>query len=171
MAAKKIKWELIQVRAGDLKSNPHNPKKRDEAGYNRLKKVTEKFGFVFHGIINKDLTIIDGHTRNELTDPDEKVSVFAPSRQLTDKEYKEMNAIYDIAKAGIPDLQIIEQFVSEEIFEEYEIEKDKKQTVSFEVKPKPVKPKWPIVISCRSEEHRKKVMDQLKKLKITFKID
>lgn len=126
--AKKIQWQLIPVRAGDLKHNPDNPKKRDETGMRRLRKLVGKYGLVFSGIANKDLTIIDGHSRSELSNPDEQVQVFVPNRQLSPQEYKEMNAIYDLARAGEVDMQIMEEQFKEEFFEEWEIDRTSKTT-------------------------------------------
>lgn len=119
--SKEIKWTLVEVKASTLKRNPNNPKKRDEKGFNRLKKSLEKYGRVFDGIINTDNSIIDGHSRLETAKPDQILHVFKPSRKLTVKEYKEMNAIYDMAKAGTVDEQILEDQFSDEFFEEWKI--------------------------------------------------
>jgi len=124
--AKKIKWSFTEVKAGDLIQNPDNPKKRDEAGMRRLRKLTEKYGIVFSGIVNKDMMIIDGHSRNELSEPNEKVWVFMPDRLLKPDEYKEMNALYDMARAGTIDMQILEKQFTEEFFDEWEIEPGRK---------------------------------------------
>src|SRR5688572_10428896 len=107
-AAKKITWSLIEVKASELKPNPKNPKKRDEKGFARLQKSLARFGKVFDGIANKDLSLIDGHSRLTVNE-DELVKVFVPSRQLSPTEYSQMNAVFDIAKAGEPDLQILEE--------------------------------------------------------------
>jgi len=119
---KTIEWDFIKVRSGDLKLNPANPKKKNEAGLKMLQKITKKFGLVFSGICNKDLTIIDGHSRHDLSNPDDLVSVFVPSRQLSPSEYSEMNAIYDLARAGDVDMMLVEMNLTEEQLQEYEIE-------------------------------------------------
>lgn len=157
--AKKIKWTLKEVRAGDLKPNPYNPKKRDEVGMRRLRKLTNKYGIVFSGIVNKDLQIIDGHSRNELANPDDMVFVFVPDRQLKAEEYKEMNALYDMAKAGNTDTQILEQQFNDQFFEEWEIDKDKDKIVSFKAKTKD--PSFKIIVTCDNEQHRKKILERL----------
>lgn len=171
MGAKKIKWTLLPVRAGDLKPNPHNPKKRDDAGFAKLKRSVERFGLVFSGIVNKDLAYIDGHSRNELSGPDAMVNVFVPSRQLTEKECMEMNAIYDIARAGEVDLQILESNMPEAFFTDWDIDKSKNNIVHFEAKPKVAGPKWPLLIICDSDKHRKTLIEQFKKRNIKMKLD
>lgn len=164
----KIKWKLIEIRAGDLKPNPDNPKKRDEKGFGRLQKALAKFGKVFTAICNKDLTIIDGHSRTELTDPDEIVMVFVPSRQLTPKEYKEMNAVYDLSRAGDIDMQILEAQFTEEFFDEWDVSGDKKNIVSFEAKP-PTN-EWWLNIKCKNERECKRLYERLSKEGLTVKI-
>lgn len=123
--SKEIKWSLVEVLASDLKANPKNPKKRDQNGFLRLQKSLAKFGHVFDGIANKDMSLIDGHSRLELAEPNSKLRVFVPSRQLSEKEYLEMNAIFDLAKAGEIDLQILEEQFTEEFFEEWGMKEDK----------------------------------------------
>lgn len=139
MAKQKIKWELIKVKAGDLKKNPDNPKKRDPEGFKKLQKLTDKFGIIFSGVVNKDLTIIDGHSRNELSKPDDDVFVFAPSIQIKESEYKELNLLFDMAKAGEIDMQIVEKNFTEEFFTEWNIEAgdNKKQPPEEEPKISP----------------------------------
>ena len=119
-----IKWTLVEVKASELKPNPKNPKKRNSKGFNRLQKSLEKFGRVFDGIINSDMTLIDGHSRYELAKPDQILRVFKPSRKLTVKEYSEMNAIYDMAKAGDIDEQILEENFTEDFFSEWDMTKE-----------------------------------------------
>ena len=66
--ASKITWNLIEVKTDQLKPNPNNPKLRDKKGFARLKKSLDKFGKVFDGLANKDLTLIDGHSRLEINE-------------------------------------------------------------------------------------------------------
>lgn len=133
--SKEIKWSLVEVLASDLKPNPKNPKVRDKKGFERLQKSLERFGHVFDGIANKDMSLIDGHSRLELAEPNSKLRVFVPSRQLSEKEYLEMNAIFDLAKAGEIDLQILEEQFTEEFFEEWGMkeEKPESQEDNFEI--------------------------------------
>jgi hypothetical protein len=122
MSKEKIVWTLTEVKASDLKPNPNNPKIRDAKGFKRLQKSLSKFGKVYDGIANKDMSLIDGHSRLDLN-TDDLVKVFIPSRQLDENEYKEMNAIFDIAKAGDTDQQMIEETFDDEFFDEWDIDK------------------------------------------------
>ena len=107
----------------ELKPNAKNPKKRDDAGFERLKKSLEKFGRVFDGIANADYSVIDGHSRLELSNPDDELLFFFPSRKLSKKEYVEMNAMFDEAKAGSTDMQIVEQVFTEAQMDEWGLDK------------------------------------------------
>lgn len=118
-----ITWSLRKVKASELKPNAKNPKKRDDAGFERLKKSLEKFGRVFDGIANADYSVIDGHSRLELSNPDDDLLFFFPSRKLSKKEYVEMNAMFDEAKAGSTDMQIVEQVFTEAQMDEWGLDK------------------------------------------------
>jgi hypothetical protein len=130
--SKKITWELVEVKASEIKTNPNNPKKRNDKGFKRLQKSLEKFGKVFDGIINTDMTLIDGHSRLEVSGRDEILRMFKPSRKLTQKEYSEMNAIFDMAKAGDIDEQILEEQFEESFFEEWGLRDEKVEAVEDE---------------------------------------
>lgn len=92
-------------------------------------------------IVNADMEIIDGHSRKKDLEAQGVLEVWVsvPSRQLTKKEYDEFNALYDIAKAGTPDMPMMEEVISEELMEEMELEKEEKQKGSalkyLELKP------------------------------------
>lgn len=117
-----ITWTLRELKASDLKPNPNNPKTISRKGISRLAKSLSKFGKVYDGIANADLSVIDGHSRLTLNQ-DELVRYFVPSRQLSEAEYKEFNAVFDIAKAGETDMQIIEETFTDEFFEDWELDK------------------------------------------------
>lgn len=136
MPKKKLTWELIDVPVKEIKPNPKNPKIRDQKGYNRLKKSMNKFGVVFDAILNKDFSLIDGHSRLEERGPNYIARCFVPSRLLTDKEYVEFNAMFDAAKAGNPDFIMMEEVLTEEVLEEWGYEKPKKNKGQYEaIKP------------------------------------
>lgn len=171
MVGKKITWKLIQVKAGDLKKNPDNPKIPDDDGMEMLRKLTAKYGLIFSGIVNKDLTLIDGHKRSILSKASDKVWVFSPDRQLSIKEYKEINALFDLAKAGHTDIKSLEKQFTDEFFDEWKVQKPEKKTVTFEVKEKPARTSWNLIISCASEEERKKLADTLKNQGLKVELD
>jgi hypothetical protein len=150
---KQITWEPKKVKVSDLKENPDNPKIINEQGKKRLHKSLQKFGLAGTIVVNKDLSIIDGHSRKkDLTEDGVKeVWVSVPSRQLTEKEYKEFNAIFDIAKAGDPDMQMIEETLGEEGMEEWDMTTDKDETKPKTVELKPYK-KTHILLSFPPEK-------------------
>lgn len=122
----------------DLKENPKNPKILNEKGRQRLHLSLSKFGLAGTIICNVDLTIIDGHSRKkDLIDKGVKeVWVSVPSRKLTQKEYDEMNAMFDVAKAGDPDMMMIEEVIGEEVLEEWGFEKKERPDIELvELKP------------------------------------
>lgn len=123
--ARKIEWKLIEVDKSKIKLNPHNPKVKDAKGFKRLEKLRDKYGLIFDGILNADLSMIDGHRRHELN-PEGTGKYFVPSKQLSEKDYKELNALFDLAKAGNPDMLMVEEQIGEEMMEEYELDSKKK---------------------------------------------
>jgi hypothetical protein len=128
--AKGIIWQPQKVKVADLKENPNNPKILNAKGKARLEILLGKFGLAGTIVCNKDLTIIDGHSRKRklVEDTVTEVWVSVPSRQLTKKEYDEMNALFDLAKASDPDMQMIEETLSEETMEEYDLVNEKDDT-------------------------------------------
>jgi hypothetical protein len=123
---KPIIWEPKKVKVEDLVENPDNPKIINERGKKRLQHSLSKFGLAGTLIVNKDLTLIDGHSRKlDLQAKGIKeVWVTVPDRQLTDKEYKELNAVYDLAKAGEVDTMTIEAMLEDEVLDEWDLEHD-----------------------------------------------
>jgi hypothetical protein len=135
--SEKITWRLEEnLDKSKIKINPNNPKVRDREGYERLQKLRDQFGTIFDGILNADYSLIDGHARLE-QEPTGTGNYFVPSRQLSEDEYKELNALFDLAKAGEIDQLILEEQFTEEFFEEWNI-KSKKQDLeakTIELKP------------------------------------
>jgi ParB-like chromosome segregation protein Spo0J len=126
------------VQLSELKENPQNPKIITELGKKRLNKSLSKFGLAGTIIVNQDMSIIDGHSRK--TDLEEQgveeVWVSVPSRPLTEKEYKEFNAIIDIAKAGQPNMVIVEEVLQDELMQEWDLkETDDLKMREVEIKP------------------------------------
>ena len=117
-----IKWTLKAVTAKDITPNDRNPKRRNEKGFTRLKKSLELFGRVFDGIANSDGKLLDGHSRLELSKPNDTLNIFYPSRQLTAQEVKEFAAVYDGSKAGDLDFDIIIEDLGQDFIDEWEFE-------------------------------------------------
>jgi len=112
------KWEYIELDKSEIRTNPNNPKIKNEQGTERLEKLTKKFGVIFDGILNADKTLIDGHSRHEMY-PTGVGRYFISTTQLDEKDYIEINALFDMAKAGDPDMFMIEQLLGEEVIDEY----------------------------------------------------
>jgi hypothetical protein len=153
-----ITWKLVRVKAKQLKTNPNNPKIKDVKGESRLKKSLQKFGMVFDGIANADYTLIDGHSRLSLNDdPNAVLRIFIPSRALTEQEYKEMNAMYDHAKAGLVDVQLIEELFTEDQLEEWDIVTKPKKEGDGE----DYVPRFEVVVECKNEQEQEHIFNQL----------
>lgn len=101
------KWTLVEVKKSEVLLNPNNPKVRDQNGFKRLQLSLKRFGRIFDGIANKDLSLIDGHSRIEALRPSSKIRLFVPSRQLTPTEYIELYTMFDVALAGKPDMKMV----------------------------------------------------------------
>lgn len=162
-----IQWKPELVKVEDLKENPKNPKIINERGKSRLKKSLAKFGLAGTIICNTDLTIIDGHSRKkELIEAGiEEVWISKPDRKLSSKDYKEFNAIIDLAKAGDSDLKLIEQEFTEIFFEEWDIEKNiggKKVEFIAKNKGNDSKTEYIIEIRCENEAEQTKIFHELK---------
>jgi len=116
-----ITWEPRKIKVSDLKMNPDNPKIKTEAGKKKLTKSLGKFGLAGGITANLDMMIIDGHSRVDHLRQwgVEEAWVTFPSRLLTEEEYTEFNAAYDIAKAGDIDTSMLtEEFIEEWVTEE-----------------------------------------------------
>jgi len=134
-----IQWEPKKIKVDDLIENPKNPKTLNETGKKRLQKSLSKFGLAGTIICNSDLTIIDGHSRKMelLAAGIEEVYVSMPSRPLTEQEYKEFNAIVDLAQAGDPNFVMMEEIFQDEFFEEWDL--DQSGELAFNAEPDSVK--------------------------------
>lgn len=106
---KTIKWKSKIVEVSKVKPTPNNYKIRTDLGLERLRYSLKTYGLAGTVIVNTDLTLIDGNSRwEEAKAKKEKyIEVSMPDRALTKKEFTEMSAIYDFAKAGEVDLERI----------------------------------------------------------------
>ncbi len=111
MINKKLKWKTKVVRVADIKPTPKNYKIQTELGRKRLQHSLKTYGLAGALVVNTDLTLIDGNSRwHEAKEAGEKtIEVSFPNRRLTPKEFKEMSAMIDYAKAGEIDETAIEQ--------------------------------------------------------------
>ncbi len=104
-----ITWQSKKVKVSLIKPTPNNYKIKTDLGTERLQQSLKLFGLAGTVVCNTDLSLIDGNSR--LVEAKEKglkeIWVSVPNRKLTPKEYKEMAAMYDVAKAGEVDMERI----------------------------------------------------------------
>ena len=112
-----IKWKLVEIDKSQIRPNLSNPKIRNEKGFEKMGKLVEKYGMIYDGILNADMSLIDGHSRLEKF-PEGAGMYFIPSKQLSEKDEKELNALFDLIKAGDPDMFMIEQLIEDEWLDE-----------------------------------------------------
>lgn len=132
-----ITWEPKKMLLADLKENPDNPKIINEVGKKRLHTSLSKWGLAGTFVANSDGTIIDGHSRKaDLEEQGVKeIWVSVPSRPLTEQEYKEMNALFDVAKAGEPDMMVIQEIMAADLEEWDFVAPDKGKIKDVELVP------------------------------------
>lgn len=106
----KITWKPIEVDIRKVRPTPKNYKIKTDLGRERLTQSLEMFGLASTVVCNTDLSLIDGNSRLEQARErgEKKIWVSVPNRKLTPKEYVEMSAMYDFAKAGDIDMERIE---------------------------------------------------------------
>jgi len=105
-----ISWATKMVDIKSVKPTPNNFKIKTDLGRERLQASIDSFGIAGTVIVNTDMTLIDGNSRLEraIERGDKKITVSYPSRKLSPKEFTEMSAMYDYAKAGEVDINRIE---------------------------------------------------------------
>jgi hypothetical protein len=121
-----IKWKSVEWLVSKIKPTPKNYKIKTELGQERLQMSLKLFGLAGNVIINTDGTLIDGNSRLEeaKTNGEKKIWVSLPNRKLTSKEFQEMSAMYDFAKAGEVDINRIEGDLgkTEDFFKKWNLE-------------------------------------------------
>lgn len=139
-----LTWTPKFVAVEWLKENPKNPKVITPAGRRLLRKSLERFGLAGTIPCNLDGMIIDGHSRK--ADLVERgileVWVSLPSRELTAREYREMNAAFDLAKAGTADALMLEETFGAEFLEEWNVPRGSRASIDDEFVP--VIPETPV---------------------------
>lgn len=100
-----------------------NYKIKTDLGKERLQASLKSFGLAGTVIVNTDMMLIDGNSRLQeaLEAGEPKIWVSMPNRKLTPKEFQEMSAMYDFAKAGEIDMDSIEKDLgtSKDFYEKY----------------------------------------------------
>ena len=88
-----IKWQSEKRKLADLKPAEYNPRQAGEKEYKDLETSLHKFNLADPIIINTNNQIIGGHFRIRVLQDKgiKEVDVRVPSRELTEKEERELN--------------------------------------------------------------------------------
>ncbi len=100
-------WHIEKRKVSDLKSYEDNPRILTKKGLADLKQSVEKFGLAEPIVVNTDGTIIGGHARAKVLNPNDEVDVYVPDRLLDESEYKELNIRLNKNIAGEWDFDIL----------------------------------------------------------------
>lgn len=112
---KQITWITKEVPVDKIDPTPINYKIKSDLGRERLKLSLKKFGLAGNIVVNYApkgrYVVVDGNSRLEQLKERKvkKALVSLPSRKLSEKEFKEMSAMFDFAKAGEVDVDRIEK--------------------------------------------------------------
>jgi len=124
--AQPITWSPKLVDIKLIKPTPNNYKIKTDLGKERLQNSLKLFGLAGTVVCNTDYSLIDGNSRleEEQAKGAKKIWVSLPNRKLTPKEYQEMAAMYDFAKAGEVDMERIEKELGtkEDFFKKWGLE-------------------------------------------------
>ena len=162
-----MKWKTQRIEVSKLKEWDKNPRKLSEKGLNDLKKSIKKFGIAEPLVVNSDFVICGGHGRLKvLQDLDiESVDCYVPERQLTQKEFEELNIRLNKNIAGDWEInKLIEEFNIDNLidwgFHENEL---KIENLTEELKPKDIKTKniYEIVIECENELEQEQIYNEI----------
>jgi hypothetical protein len=124
--AKAIEWTSKLVEVSKIKPTPNNYKIKTDLGKERLQQSLKQFGLAGNVVISTDFVLIDGNSRLEEAKAKglKKIWASMPSRPLTAKEFTEMSAMFDFAKAGEVDIERIQKELgtSADFYERYKME-------------------------------------------------
>jgi ParB-like chromosome segregation protein Spo0J len=115
-----IDWTLKKVNVSDLKEWKKNPRKLIEKKLQDLQNSIAKFGIAEPIVINTDLTICGGHGRKKVLEKMgiKEVDCYIPNRELSEKEFEELNVRLNRNIAGDWDMDILaNEFELDELIE------------------------------------------------------
>lgn len=123
---KRITWKSVLVDISKIKPTPKNYKIKTDLGAERLRTSLKAFGLAGNVVCNTDFTLIDGNSRLEEAKAagEKKLWVSIPNRKLSPKEFEEMSALFDFAKAGEVDIESIQKDLgkTEDFYKKWGIE-------------------------------------------------
>jgi hypothetical protein len=121
-----IKWLTKDVYVSEVAFTPNNYKIKTDLGKERLQTSLNKFGLAGTAVVNpfslsdmkklgvpdlkgKKYVLIDGNSRmtEAIENGWKKITVSYPAKALSFKDFKEMSAMFDFAKAGDVDTERI----------------------------------------------------------------
>lgn len=105
-----MKWQLKKIKTADLKEWGKNPRKLNKKGLEDLEQSIVKFGVAEPLVVNTDLTICGGHGRLKILKKlaIKEVDCYLPERELTEKEFEELNIRLNKNIAGDFDMDLLE---------------------------------------------------------------
>jgi DNA-binding cell septation regulator SpoVG len=121
-----IIWVPKKVNVKDIKPTPNNYKIKTDLGKERLATSLKAFGMAGTVVVNTDLCLIDGNSRLEEAKAKKEKTMWVsmPNRKLSPKEFTEMSAMFDFAKAGEVDMERIKKELGthKDFYERYRME-------------------------------------------------
>lgn len=115
---KRIQWYSVKVLTADIQPTEKNYKIRNALGFERLKESLKLYGLAGNVVCNwkkkvgdiRSIMLVDGNSRHEdaITNKETYLWVSVPERKLSPKEFLEMSAMFDMAKAGNVDMERIQ---------------------------------------------------------------
>lgn len=115
-----MKWILKKVDVNQLKEWDKNPRQLTKKGIEDLTKSIKKFGIAEPLVCNSDFTVCGGHGRLKVIKElgIKEVDIYLPEKQLTDKQFEELNIRLNKNIAGNWDFDILaNEFEQDELIE------------------------------------------------------
>jgi len=121
-----IKWNLINKKLSELKEFSDNPRALTQKGLKHLEVSIKKFGIAEPLVINTNGVICGGHGRKKILEKlgIKSVDCYVPEKQLTEKEFKELNIRLNKNIAGEFDFKIFADKFDIGDLEEWGFDKD-----------------------------------------------
>jgi len=115
-----VEWKLKKVKVSALKEWKKNPRKLIEKKLQDLQNSIAKFGVAQPIVVSTDLTICGGHGRKKVLEKMgiKEVDCYIPNRELSEKEFEELNIRLNKNIAGEFDFDILaNEFELDELIE------------------------------------------------------